>query len=193
MYDIIELNNKLVGELRDIAKNLNISGYDVLKKQELIFKIIDHQAIHPPNNTEPKDSGSVSEEQKTIKRPRRPRVDNPLIADISALVERDKEAEAVSNHEEEEFFSSQTDKHQENTISENNETTEHNSIINLTAEGASHTNSSDFTEEKAEEHSSENSENSNNNNENNDRRDFQNQNRNRNNEKTQPSKPHKIA
>jgi len=181
MYDIIELNNKLVGELRDIAKNLNISGYDVLKKQELIFKIIDHQAIHPPNNTEPKDSGSVSEEQKTIKRPRRPRVDNPLIADISALVERDKEAEAVSNHEEEEFFSSQTDKHQENTISENNETTEHNSIINLTAEGASHTNSSDFTEEKAEEHSSENSENSNNNNENNDRRDFQNQNRNRNN------------
>ena len=47
MYDIIELNNKLVGELKDIAKNLNIPKYDALKKQELVYKILDHQAINP--------------------------------------------------------------------------------------------------------------------------------------------------
>lgn len=48
MYDIIDLNNKLVGELKDIAKNLNIPKHEALKKQELIYKILDHQAINPP-------------------------------------------------------------------------------------------------------------------------------------------------
>ncbi|SMO68238.1 transcription termination factor Rho [Solitalea koreensis] len=45
MYDIIELNDKLVSELREIAKNLEVSDYDELKKQELIYKILDKQAI----------------------------------------------------------------------------------------------------------------------------------------------------
>jgi transcription termination factor Rho len=73
MYDIIELNNKLVGELRDIAKRFNISDYDTLKKQDLIFKILDHQAL-TPNESPMKDNSSNPEEQKP-KRPRRPRVE----------------------------------------------------------------------------------------------------------------------
>ena len=36
MYDILELNAKLVGELREIANKLNISKAEVLKKQDLI-------------------------------------------------------------------------------------------------------------------------------------------------------------
>jgi transcription termination factor Rho len=47
MYDIIELNGKLVGELRDIAKQMNIPKFEALKKQELIYKILDQQAISP--------------------------------------------------------------------------------------------------------------------------------------------------
>jgi len=47
MYDIIELNGKLVPELRDIAKSLNIKRVESLKKQELIFKILDEQALLP--------------------------------------------------------------------------------------------------------------------------------------------------
>lgn len=45
MYDIIELNNKDVPELREIAKNLGISDVDKLAKQDLIFKILDKQAV----------------------------------------------------------------------------------------------------------------------------------------------------
>ena len=45
MYDIIELNNKLVGELRDIAKSLNIQKFEALKKQELIYKILDTLSV----------------------------------------------------------------------------------------------------------------------------------------------------
>ncbi|HNW98974.1 MAG TPA: transcription termination factor Rho [Bacteroidales bacterium] len=47
MYDIIELNNKLATELKEIAKQLNIPKYEALKKQELIYKILDHQALNP--------------------------------------------------------------------------------------------------------------------------------------------------
>jgi transcription termination factor Rho len=45
MYDILELSKKLVPELRDIAKDLQISKFDTLKKQDLIYKILDQQAI----------------------------------------------------------------------------------------------------------------------------------------------------
>jgi transcription termination factor Rho len=45
MYDILELNKKLVPELREIAKELKIKKAESFKKQELIYKILDQQAI----------------------------------------------------------------------------------------------------------------------------------------------------
>jgi transcription termination factor Rho len=45
MYDILELNNKLVGELKEIAKKLSVADYESLRKQDLIYKILDQQAI----------------------------------------------------------------------------------------------------------------------------------------------------
>lgn len=47
MYDIIELNGKLLPELRQIAKALNVPQGQTLKKQELIYRILDQQAINP--------------------------------------------------------------------------------------------------------------------------------------------------
>ncbi len=47
MYDIVELNGKLVGELREIAKELNIQKVDKLLKQDLIYQILDQQALIP--------------------------------------------------------------------------------------------------------------------------------------------------
>jgi transcription termination factor Rho len=45
MYDILELSNKLLPELRDIARELKIKRTESLKKQDLIYKILDQQAI----------------------------------------------------------------------------------------------------------------------------------------------------
>lgn len=45
MYDIIELSRKLLPDLRDIAKELNIKKIESYKKQDLIYKILDTQAI----------------------------------------------------------------------------------------------------------------------------------------------------
>jgi len=45
MYDILELNTKLLTELREIAKSTGIKRVEVMKKQDLIFRILDQQAI----------------------------------------------------------------------------------------------------------------------------------------------------
>ena len=41
--DITELKSKKIAELNEVAKELNISGYSDLRKQELIFKILEAQ------------------------------------------------------------------------------------------------------------------------------------------------------
>ncbi len=45
MYDILQLNDMLVPELLDIAEQLSIANAKKLDKQELIYKILDKQAI----------------------------------------------------------------------------------------------------------------------------------------------------
>ena len=47
MYDIIELNGKKVAELREIATKLDINRVDKLKKQDLVYAILDEQALRP--------------------------------------------------------------------------------------------------------------------------------------------------
>jgi transcription termination factor Rho len=53
-YDIIELNGKLLTELKDIARELDLKKVNNLKKQDLIYKILDHQALNPPAKTQAK-------------------------------------------------------------------------------------------------------------------------------------------
>ncbi|HRX29282.1 MAG TPA: Rho termination factor N-terminal domain-containing protein, partial [Saprospiraceae bacterium] len=45
MFDIIQLNEMLVPELRDVAENLGLKSYKRLSKQDLIYKILDEQAL----------------------------------------------------------------------------------------------------------------------------------------------------
>ena len=56
MYDIIDLNSKLVGELREIARELSVPKFESLKKQELVYKILDQQAMSGAKNST-KESG----------------------------------------------------------------------------------------------------------------------------------------
>ncbi|HSB92250.1 MAG TPA: Rho termination factor N-terminal domain-containing protein, partial [Flavitalea sp.] len=45
MYDILQLNDMLVPELLDIAEQLKIPNSKKLDKQELVYKILDKQAV----------------------------------------------------------------------------------------------------------------------------------------------------
>ncbi len=72
MYDILELNDKLLAELRQIAKDLGVRRVEAYKKQELIYKILDQQAIieatEAPTPSVAKET-ALSEEKKE-KKPR---------------------------------------------------------------------------------------------------------------------------
>ena len=45
MYNIIQLNDKSLSELQTIAQELGIKKPESLKKEELVYKILDEQAI----------------------------------------------------------------------------------------------------------------------------------------------------
>ena len=45
MYNIIQLNDKDLSELQVIAKELGIKKADSYKKEDLVYKILDEQAI----------------------------------------------------------------------------------------------------------------------------------------------------
>lgn len=62
MYDILELNKKLVPELRDIAKELKIKRVESFKKQELIYKILDTQAIQEAEEKAKKSNAKGNKE-----------------------------------------------------------------------------------------------------------------------------------
>lgn len=72
MYDIIELNGKKVAELRTIAKDLNIKKTESLKKQDLIYKILDEQAINPPAKEAKKEPSN--DKPKRERKPRQVKV-----------------------------------------------------------------------------------------------------------------------
>src|ERR1700722_13862933 len=67
MYDILQLNDMLVPELLDIAEQLKIPGAKKLEKQDLVYKILDKQAL---SSTDKKDNKSDNEDDKPNKRKR---------------------------------------------------------------------------------------------------------------------------
>ncbi len=52
MYDILQLNDMLVPELLDIAEQLKIPAAKKLDKQELVYKILDKQALAPADKSD---------------------------------------------------------------------------------------------------------------------------------------------
>ncbi|RDC66508.1 transcription termination factor Rho [Adhaeribacter pallidiroseus] len=48
MYNIEELKDRLLSELKEIAEGLGVTSFNRLSKQDLIYKILDQQAITPP-------------------------------------------------------------------------------------------------------------------------------------------------
>ena len=73
MYDILELNDKLLTDLRQIAKTLNIKRVESYKKQELIYKILDQQALVAAQSESAAEAPVRRSEQESGRRERRPR------------------------------------------------------------------------------------------------------------------------
>ncbi len=118
MYDILELNKKLLPELREIAKELNIKRVESFKKQDLVYKILDIQAIKEAEKKERKSSANEqdkddkgvknfsrkksseseknnSDEDQRGKRPRRDRMD-PVIKHEKVETDKRKQQQRES-------------------------------------------------------------------------------------------------
>jgi len=87
MYDINELSGKLLPELKEIAQKLNIKKLN-LKKQDLIYKILDEQAVKPITilkEEKPKAEKPATETKESAPKPaRKPRAPKAEKKEVSA-------------------------------------------------------------------------------------------------------------
>jgi transcription termination factor Rho len=81
-YDILQLNEMLVGELKEIADRIGVADFKKLGKQDLIYRILDAQALNSApdtknaeilveDNTAYEKIPTVKKEDRTEKRPRK--------------------------------------------------------------------------------------------------------------------------
>jgi len=67
MYDILQLNDMLVPELQDIAEQLKVSNFKKLNKQDLIYKILDKQAVMATEKTEEASDDKPGKRKRIVK------------------------------------------------------------------------------------------------------------------------------
>jgi transcription termination factor Rho len=68
MYDIIELNSKSLPELQAIAKGLDILKFEKLMKQDLIYQILDKQALIPTKDEKPEPDEEPAKKKRGRKK-----------------------------------------------------------------------------------------------------------------------------
>jgi transcription termination factor Rho len=95
MYDILELNKKLLMELRNIAKELDIKRIESYKKQDLIYQILDAQAIiaSERKRKDPRQSDSNQDKQLRKPRPAKQERDQP------AKLNKDENSSVIAQQE----------------------------------------------------------------------------------------------
>tara|TARA_B110000003_G_scaffold257241_1_gene275394 strand:+ start:555 stop:2057 length:1503 start_codon:yes stop_codon:yes gene_type:complete len=73
MFEISKLKEKKLSELQEIAENLKISKFKTLKKLDLVYKILDHQASNPEekDNVQKEKPNKPNSKFKTRKKPQR--------------------------------------------------------------------------------------------------------------------------
>jgi transcription termination factor Rho len=102
MYDIIELNTKKVDELKAIAKELAIPSFNKLKKEDLVYKILDAQAEQPEALKENKPTPKAKESKPAAKaKPKETKVPTKAVVkkvvpkkESKSKVEPEKKAES---------------------------------------------------------------------------------------------------
>ncbi len=71
MYNIDDLNMKLLSELKDIAESLQVKNFKALTKKEIIYKILDQQAILPESALSTPKTNSATSHSETEKAPKK--------------------------------------------------------------------------------------------------------------------------
>lgn len=101
MYDIYELNEKSLVELKEIALQLGIENIN-LPKEELVYSIIDQQAVHPSAKEDLKgnENDKKNVKEKTQKRGRKVATSRPDKKENSDISKGNTESEINDNKSE---------------------------------------------------------------------------------------------
>jgi len=83
MYDILQLNDMLLPELLDVADGLHIDNAKKLDKQELIYKILDQQAVSGNGTTVKTDEGEKPRRRRILKATTANSVEEAIVEDTS--------------------------------------------------------------------------------------------------------------
>ncbi|MBR3859675.1 MAG: transcription termination factor Rho [Bacteroidaceae bacterium] len=89
MYNIIQLSNKELGELQEIANEMGIKGVKSLERQDLIYRILDEQAITGAQK-------KVAAEEDKNERRQRTRINKKEVANKVYSADKDK-AEKIND------------------------------------------------------------------------------------------------
>ncbi len=95
MHTIDELNDKLISELKELAEGLGVKNAKKLAKEELVYKILDQQAVtsagDPPTSKKTNEGGEPERKMRPRKREN--------VAPAPAEVQPEKGNEEVSSEE----------------------------------------------------------------------------------------------
>src|SRR5919107_680844 len=83
MYDILQLNDMLLPELLDVADGLHIENAKKLDKQELIYKILDQQAVTGNGSAAKADTGEKPRRRRIVKATTPNTVEEAVVEDTS--------------------------------------------------------------------------------------------------------------
>ena len=130
MYNIEELRIRLLSELKEIAEELGVKNFKSLKKDELVYAILDQQAI-TPEQALPKKKPSVAETQateaeKTLESPAPKSEPQEDQADYKPKFKRQNVTEAPkeSSETEEKKESGKSDRHEKSDRTEKSDHSE---------------------------------------------------------------------
>ncbi|GAA4278116.1 transcription termination factor Rho [Aquimarina mytili] len=111
MLEISELKAKKLPELQEIAKTLNVPKFRTLKKLDLVYQILDHQAANPSKVKEAiKEDSSVKAKDESEKPKANPRQRRPRTRKTDESNPTDKEARTSKENKKETASFTQEDK-----------------------------------------------------------------------------------
>jgi transcription termination factor Rho len=111
MYTIDDLNVRLLSELKEIAEGMGVKNAKKLAKQELVYKILDLQAVAPETEAPaPKKNSHAGEPERKMRPRRRENVTPEVAASPKIEVAEEKEITNITNEEVPQNFNNEESK-----------------------------------------------------------------------------------
>ncbi|RED47419.1 transcription termination factor Rho [Seonamhaeicola aphaedonensis] len=102
MFEISQLKEKKLSDLQEIAKELSIPKYRSLKKLDLVYQILDHQAANPKSVAETKSNQTETKPKRQRQRIQKPAQNNEEKPSVTSEVPKAKAIEPKKEEQQQE-------------------------------------------------------------------------------------------